>query len=47
MYAVNFLPWRQQRRRACLHFWCLAFSAPAVVALAIMAIGGVIQGVNN
>jgi len=47
MYAVNFLPWREQRRRACLRFWGLMFSAPAMVALTMLAIGGVIQSVNG
>lgn len=32
---VNFLPWRQQQRRACLRFWCGVFSVSTVLVLLV------------
>lgn len=36
---VNFLPWRQQRRNACVRYWSGLFSASAVIMLALMLSG--------
>ncbi|MDB2180688.1 PilN domain-containing protein [Citrobacter farmeri] len=38
-YPVNFLPWRQQRRNACVRFWSGLFSASAVIVLALTLSG--------
>lgn len=37
--VVNFLPWRQRRRTACVRFWGVMFSASAIMALAIVLAG--------
>ena len=36
---VNFLPWRQQRRNACLRMWGGLFGASAAIVLALTLIG--------
>ncbi|MFS9382782.1 PilN domain-containing protein [Citrobacter sp. ANG330] len=33
---VNFLPWRQQRRNACVRYWSGLFSASAMIAVVSM-----------
>ena len=38
-FPVNFLPWRQQRRNACVRFWSGMFSASAVIVLALTLSG--------
>lgn len=36
---VNFLPWRQQRRNACVRYWSGLFSASAVVVTVLLLSG--------
>lgn len=45
-HAVNFLPWRQRRRQACLRFWGGMFAAVTTVALAILLSGVAARSVN-
>ena len=44
---VNFLPWRQQRRSACLRLWSGLFSASAAIVLALMLSGYAIRSMNG
>lgn len=44
---VNFLPWRQQRRGACLRLWSGLFSASAAIVLALMLSGYAIRSMNG
>ncbi|HBL4691549.1 PilN domain-containing protein [Citrobacter sedlakii] len=45
--SVNFLPWRQRRRRACLRFWGVMFGASAALALAAGMMGYATRNVNG
>ncbi len=34
--TINLLPWRQTRRRACLRFWGVLFSASLVLSIGVL-----------
>lgn len=38
-YPINFLPWRQRRRAACLRFWGVMFAATLLLALTLILSG--------
>ena len=44
---VNFLPWRQQRRNACVRLWIGLFSASTVIVLALMLPGFAAHSMNG
>ncbi|EMN3918616.1 PilN domain-containing protein [Citrobacter sp. Ct235] len=44
---VNFLPWRQQRRSACLRLWGGLFSASAAIVLALMLSGYAVRSMSG
>lgn len=44
---VNFLPWRQQRRRACLRFWCGVYGLSTVLVLLVILGGHIILCVDK
>ena len=37
-HPVNFLPWRQSRRRECLRFWSVMFSVALLLTIALACI---------
>ncbi|STB46752.1 fimbrial protein HofN [Citrobacter koseri] len=37
-HPVNFLPWRQSRRRECLRFWSVMFSGSLLLTIALACI---------
>lgn len=44
---VNFLPWRQQRRNACLRMWGGLFGASAAIVLALTLLGYLIRATSG